>query len=92
MRIIPSLLAVVVGLTLSAGCGGTYEPEQEPVSESVAVDEQLPDGTVTQQAICPRLWTCNYVRWHSLEANCVAACGGASCTRDYACTGSCLCP
>ncbi|RKH14783.1 hypothetical protein D7V97_02035 [Corallococcus sp. CA053C] len=92
MRITLSLLAVVVGVTFSAGCGGGYEPEQAPASESAPVEEQLPEGTVTQLAICTQKWTCNYVRWYSTEANCVAGCGGAACTKDYACTGGCLCP
>ncbi|WP_163998896.1 hypothetical protein [Pyxidicoccus caerfyrddinensis] len=92
MRITLSLLAAVVGLTISAGCGGTYEPEQAPASEQAPVDEQLPEGTVTQQAICPQKWTCNYTRWYGSEATCVAGCGGTPCTLDYACTGSCLCP
>ncbi|MCY1015767.1 hypothetical protein [Pyxidicoccus sp. MSG2] len=92
MRITLSLLAAVVGLTVSAGCGGTYAPEQAPASESAPVAEQLPEGTVTQQAICSQKWTCNYTRWYGSEATCVAGCGSTPCTLDYACNGTCFCP
>jgi hypothetical protein len=93
MRIPLSFVAVFVGVAVSvSGCGGSYEPEQAPVSESLSVDEPLPEGNVTQQAICPQLWTCNYSRWYGSEANCVAGCGGTPCTRDYHCTPNCVCP
>ncbi|MBN8232624.1 hypothetical protein JYK02_34410 [Corallococcus macrosporus] len=92
MRIPLSLVAVFVGVAVSvSGCGGAYEPEQAPASEPGAVEEQLPERDVTQQAICSQLWTCNYVRWYGTETNCVAACGTA-CTLDYRCTGTCVCP
>ena len=78
MRIPLPLVAAFMGLAVSvAGCGGTYEPEQAPVSESAPVDEQLSDGSVTQQAICPLKWTCNYTRFYNTEEQCVTACGRA---------------
>ncbi|GEN07140.1 hypothetical protein SAMN05443572_104235 [Myxococcus fulvus] len=95
MRIISPLLAVVVGLTLSmVGCGGNAsEPEQAPPAESSAVDEQRPEGEVTQMAICPRVWRCLSVDRNFVTlADCTAACGGDTCYRDYACRPACECP
>ncbi|WP_395826044.1 hypothetical protein [Archangium minus] len=90
IRIPLPLVAAFVSLVVSvSGCGGTYELEQAPVTESAPADEQLPEGSVTQQAICSMLWTCNYSQWYGSEANCTAACG-RPCTRDYRCNGTCV--
>jgi hypothetical protein len=96
MRITALLVAFITGLTLAvAGCGGTSELEEAPaVSETVAVEEQQSseENTVTAQAICPLKWTCFNGRYYSTYEQCTAACGGATCERDYACTGTCVCP
>ncbi|HYO51847.1 hypothetical protein [Archangium sp.] len=98
MRIMSLLVAVVAGLTFAAaGCGGVSESQQAPASESVLVEEQLSQGdsseeNVSAMAICPLLWTCNWMTYYSTQSRCTAACGGSPCYQDYACNRRCLCP
>ncbi|NMO16991.1 hypothetical protein HPC49_40350 [Pyxidicoccus fallax] len=67
--------------------GRTCRPELQ----AAPVDEQVSDGTVTQLAICPMKWTCNFSRFYNTQAACETACGRA-CWEDYACNGTCVCP
>jgi hypothetical protein len=94
MRITSLLVAFITGLTLAvAGCGGTSELEETPVaSEAVVVEEQQPTDNVSALAICPLKWTCYDGKYYSTQAHCTTACGGATCERDYACNGTCVCP
>ncbi len=98
MRITSLVVAVVAGLTIAVtGCGGT-EPEQTPATEAGLVDEQAAQQNVSQQditplAICPLKWACDANgKYYSTQAQCTAACSGSTCYRDYACTGTCVCP
>ncbi|PTL81165.1 hypothetical protein [Vitiosangium sp. GDMCC 1.1324] len=89
---IKSLLAVFsTGLILAVmGCG--TEAEQVPASEPAPVEAQASQQSMTPLAICPMKWTCNYQRYYGTQEQCTAACGSTPCERDYACTGSCVCP
>ncbi|WNG20857.1 hypothetical protein [Cystobacter fuscus] len=91
---IKSLLAVFIsGLTLSLTACGT-EAVQVPESEPATAEQQLSveEQSTALVGICPLKWTCNYQNYYTTQTQCAAACGGDTCTRDYACTGTCVCP
>lgn len=62
-----------------------------PAAIEAPAEEQSSDGSVTQLAICPSKWTCNFSRFYSTQAACETACG-QSCWLEPACTGGCVCP
>lgn len=90
MRITSVVVAFVAGLTLAmTGCGGV-EPEQSPGTDP-AVEQGAPDD-VTAQAVCPLKWLCDTTgKYYSTQSTCASACD-VTCYRDYACTGTCICP
>ncbi|MFY0575728.1 hypothetical protein ACN28S_16430 [Cystobacter fuscus] len=97
MRIKSFLAVSIAGLTLGLmGCG--TEAEVVPSSELATVEEQAPAGEQDSRqstalvGICPLKWTCNFQNFYSTETQCAASCGGSSCWREYACTGTCVCP
>jgi hypothetical protein len=98
MRINSLLAVLVASLTFAiTGCGGTYVPDEAPAAESVQAPEQTApqssaDQPVTQLTICPLRWTCDTGAYYGTSTQCAAACGSNLCYRDYACTGSCVCP
>ncbi|EPX60784.1 hypothetical protein D187_001433 [Cystobacter fuscus DSM 2262] len=89
---IKSILAVFIsGLALSLTACGT-EAVQIPESEPATVQEQAAQQSTDLVGICPLKWTCNYQNYYTTQTQCAAACGSDTCTRDYACTGTCVCP
>lgn len=95
---IKSLLAVFIsGLALSLTACGTEAvqvPESEPAAaeQQVSVEEQDSRQSTALVGICPLKWTCDYTRYYTTQTQCATACGSNTCTRDYACTGTCVCP
>jgi hypothetical protein len=99
MRITSVVVAVIAGLTFAVtGCGGAIESEQDQDSIQAAPqgsEQSATEGDVTAMGICPLQWYCDgTARYYSTQSACNTACApyGYTCYRDYACTGSCICP
>lgn len=90
MRIKSVLAVFITGLSLAvAGCG---TEAQVVTSEPAPVEEQTSQESSSLAKGCPLKWTCDYQSYYNTQAQCSAACGGATCDRDYACNGTCICP
>ncbi|HEX8539600.1 MAG TPA: hypothetical protein VF664_19200, partial [Cystobacter sp.] len=76
-------------LSLTA-CG--TEAVQVPESETASVEQQSSQQDAALVGICPLKWTCDFQSYYGTQTQCAAACGSDYCRRDYACTGTCVCP
>ena len=87
-----------IAALFAVACTRAAEPPAPPPASAIdpaaalqALGTQERDRTHEQSAVCPRMWTCNYVNWWSTLAQCTANCGSA-CWREYDCSGNCVCP
>jgi hypothetical protein len=96
---------LMVAMTLASafvlGACVMEEPDSDGVAETALESTVLSPSQESVQfsqddfeteATCPLRWTCDSGIYYSTQSQCLAACGGATCYRDYDCSGSCFCP
>jgi hypothetical protein len=95
------MIAMTLASAFVLGACVMDAPESDEVTEqALESTESAPSQEILQssqdglqpEAICPRLWTCDFIGYFTTQSQCLAACGGEPCYRDYDCSGACTCP
>lgn len=94
------MIALTLGSAFVLGACVVDAPESDNLTESALESTDVSSSELTQstedefetEAICPLRWTCDSGSFYSTQSQCIAACNGATCYRDYDCSGSCVCP
>lgn len=95
------MMAMTLASAIVLGACVMEEPQLDEVTEqalestaSQSAEESLPSSQDEFQpdAICPLRWTCDSFSYYGTQSQCIAACGGEPCYRDYYCNGTCFCP